>query len=334
MIRIDEWSETFEGGSPEAEIETFRALGADMLRIQEANRRQMGAPHANRTLHAKMVLGIGNALLVVDRALPKDLHETYLVPGAELCADVRFSNASGIPQADSLPDMRGVAIRLRPPAGGVHDLLMTSFPTSHARDARQFVEFAVLASGDKATFPERLVEHFGPDEAQRMIANLKQGIRPSGSFAVERFWSRGAVLWAKRPVRFQLRPDAGTPPAAEPLQDADGLRAEFAKRLAAGPVRFRLAVQRYVDERRTPIEDGAIEWTEESSPPVDVATLVIPQQDIFDSDGIARAADVDAMAFNPWNAPAEFRPLGNLNRARRIVYTMSAERWQTTKPRD
>jgi hypothetical protein len=334
MIHIDDWSETYEGGSPEAEEETFRNLGADMLRIQEANRQAMGAARVSRTLHSKMVIGVDNATLVVDRSMPDDLHDLYFVPGANISASVRFSNASGMPQSDVVPDMRGAAVRLQVPGGGIHDLLMTSFPTSHARNARQFVEFAALASGDKTTFPERLVEHFGGDEAQRMIANLRQGIRSSGSFAVERFWSRGAVLWAGRPVRFQLRPDIGAAAMADgDTGSADALRDEFSYRLKGGPVRFRLALQRYVDAARTPIEDAAVEWTEEWSPPVEVATLVIPQQDVVDAEGRARAAHVDEMAFNPWNAPPEFRPLGNLNRVRKLVYAMSAARWQVPAER-
>jgi catalase len=328
MNNNDDWSETYDGGSPEAEQVIFRALGTDMLRIQEANRQQMGLPHASRTLHAKMVAGIANASLVIDQALPADLSGSYFRAGAEVSVSIRFSNASGIPQPDGVPDMRGVAIKCQVPGGGVHDLLMTNYPTSHARNARQFVDFALLASGDKSTFPARLVEHFGQDEAQRMIANLSQGIRASGSLAAERFWSRGAVLWAGRPVRFQLRPDEGALATAEIHPAADALRDEFAERLANGPVRFRLALQRYVDEQLTPIEDGAVEWTEASSPPIEVATLVIPQQNILDAQGMARSGQVEDMVFNPWNAPDEFRPLGNLNRVRRIVYGMSAERWQ------
>lgn len=94
------------------------------------------------------------------------------------------------------------------------------------------------------------------------------------------------------------------------------------------PVRYRLALQRFVDEDRTPIEDGAVEWREEVSPPVEVATVTIPQQEILSETGRAQAVEVDRIAFNPWNAPPEFRPLGNLNRARRIVYARSAQSWQ------
>ena len=38
----------------------------------------------------------------------------------------------------------------------------------------------------------------------------------------------------------------------------------------------------------------------------------------------AQARIIDATAFNPWNTTDEFRPLGNLNRARKAAYDASA----------
>ena len=51
----------------------------------------------------------------------------------------------------------------------------------------------------------------------------------------------------------------------------------------------------------------------------------------------ARAAAIDALAFNPWNTTDDFRPLGNLNRARKAAYDASAAhrggtRWHTEMP--
>jgi hypothetical protein len=53
-----------------------------------------------------------------------------------------------------------------------------------------------------------------------------------------------------------------------------------------------------------------------------VATLTIPVA------GQSARDRVDALAFSLWHAPAEFRPLGNLNRARHPVHAASARRWQ------
>jgi catalase len=334
MEHEDGWREIFDGGSPEAEREIFLTLAEDMVRVQETNRQKAAAAQPSRTLHAKAVVGVTNAILLLDDTLPTDFRAGPYQPGAALPAIVRLSNASGVAQSDAAPDMRGAALRIGMPEGGVHDLLMTSFPASHARDARQFVAFAVIASGPRETLQARLIEAFGETEARRMAANIGQGVRPCSSFALESFWSRGAVLWGDAPVRFQLRPEPGAaaPAAADPSSDpAEALRAEFSARLRRGPVKFRLALQRFIDEEQTPIEDGTADW-ERTSPRVEIATLIVPQQDLMGDEGQRQAAEVEGFAFNPWNAPAAFRPLGNLNRARAVVYSLSAARWGGLSP--
>ncbi|WP_186308693.1 catalase [Paraburkholderia sp. BCC1885] len=322
------WQEVYDGGSPEAERQIFLDLAEKMLEIQESNRIKAGKDHHDRTLHSKMVVGVAQASLIVDAEIPAPFRVLHFQPGAALPVAVRFSNASAIPQSDAMPDMRGAALKIMLDGGDVHDLLLTSFPVSHARNARQFVDFAMLAQGPRETFLPRLASRFGEAEAARMINNIQQAARPCASFALERFWSRGAILWDTMPVRFELRPMSTA--ASHETIDAgpDALRHEFTARLKSGSVSFRLAVQPFVDEASTPIEDAGIEWREDVSAPVEIATLNIPAQDLDEADAKARAAQIDAMAFNPWNAPAPFRPLGNLNRVRGVVYAASSQRWQ------
>ena len=329
--RSSNWQEIYDGGSPEAEHEIFMSLAQDILKVQELNRQKAGCIHAMRTLHAKIVFGVKDARLVVDRDLPKRFHVAHFLPGASLPTAVRLSNASGIVQSDSVPDMRGAALRVKLPSGLIHDLLMTSFPVSHARNARQFVAFAIIASGDRSQMLSRMAEAFGKEEAARMLGNIGQAVRPSTSLATDRYWSRGAILWgAAGPVRYNMRPTDDSSPASAIQNDGpNNLRTEFEARLQKDDVKFRVALQSFVDEDRTPIEDGATEWTEQISPSVDIATLIIPQQNPRTAKALV-LAQIDEMAFNPWNAPDEFRPLGNLNRARKVIYAASAEKWLTT----
>jgi hypothetical protein len=323
------WREVYDGGSPEAERLGFHQLALAILDIQEKNRQAAGAPHAMRTLHSKIVAGVTHAQLRMDSDLPDRFRVGHFTPGAVLRASIRFSNASGVPKRDDAADMRGIAIKLALPDGKAHDLLMTSYPVSHARNARQFVEFATIASGDPATLKERLTAHFGVDEATRMITAVMKGMRPSKGLQAEGFWSRGALLWGSFPVRLMLRPsiDTSLGQREAPPATADGLRESFAAILREQPVAYRLAIQSFVDEVRTPIEDAAIEWLESAAPPVEVGTLTLPSQDILGEAGLRDMAKVDEMAFNPWNSPALFRPLGNINRARGEVYGASAKAW-------
>ena len=72
-----------------------------------------------------------------------------------------------------------------------------------------------------------------------------------------------------------------------------------------------------------PVEDTSVEWDEEVSKPIPVATLTIGMQDVDSPDGRALAEECEAMAFSPWNALAEHRPLGGINRLRQAVYLAS-----------
>jgi hypothetical protein len=323
-----DWQEHYDGGSAEAERKIFAELAEAMLAVQEGNRRKAAQGRPDRTLHAKTLVGVTEARLVVDQTLPAAFRVMHFQPGATLPVAVRFSNASAIPQPDSAPDMRGVALKIQLDGHEVHDLLMTSYPVSHARNARQFVEFAVIAQGPRETLVERLIAHFGEGEARRMIGNVQHASQRCASLATQRFWSRGAVLWGNTPVRFDLRPAALAEPSASESEEPDFLRTEFANRLASKDLSFRLALQPFVSEQETPIEDASVQWREDISAPIEIATLVISQQVLDSTDGKLQADMVAAMAFNPWNAPAAFRPLGNLNRVRGVVYGRSAARWQ------
>ncbi|MGW2825934.1 peroxidase family protein [Streptomyces sp. NPDC001443] len=340
--------ERYVGGSPEAERLLFERLAADLLRVQLKAKKRSGSATLQRTFHAKAVLGVENARLRFHDDLPAELSSGFARPGAEYPVTVRLSNASGVRQPDPAPDLRGAALRVEVgPDDEIHDLLMTSFPVSHARNAREFVLFAKAMAGADTrlrkafAFFVKLPLSVGWSTATRMRRNVSAGARrPVRSLALETYWSRGAILWGEAgPVRYQLRPAAGASEAPDPSHtDPDYLRRELARRLHRADVVFDMCVQRYVDGRRTPIEDGAVEWREEDAPAVPVATLTIPSQELDTAAARAVGSRVDQLAFNPWNTTGAFRPLGNLNRARKAAYEASSAhrlglRFVTVEPR-
>jgi hypothetical protein len=72
-----------------------------------------------------------------------------------------------------------------------------------------------------------------------------------------------------------------------------------------------------------PVEDASVEWDEQVSKPIPVATLTIGVQDVDSPEGRALAEECEAMAFSSWNALAEHRPMGGINRLRQAVYLAS-----------
>jgi hypothetical protein len=75
-----------------------------------------------------------------------------------------------------------------------------------------------------------------------------------------------------------------------------------------------------VDENRTPIEDGSVDWPVDVAPYVRVGKLVIPQQDTASERGRLVAERIQNLSFDPWHALADHRPLGGMMRARKYAY--------------
>ncbi|HEY5857090.1 MAG TPA: peroxidase family protein [Aldersonia sp.] len=334
-----------------AENEEFEKLALDIMQVQTTARKRCSrgdlAYPLQRALHAKATLAVDNAELrfFSDKDLPADLRVGFARPDAKYRTVVRFSNANSCAQSDHAPDLRGIALRVHVGADKSHDLLATNFPVSHARDARQFVEFAKRTAGgnvSRAFGLLSLVKTFGIRETVRMVCNVSAARRQSvSSVATQTYWSRAAMTWGPAmKVRFLFKPKQDRRRDPKPdRNDPNYLSTEAARRLEHGAIRFDLCIQRYVNETLTPIEDTAIEWTEANAPAVPIATLTLPQTDpdVDTEDAQARADEIDRIAFNPWNTTEDFLPLGNLNRARKAVYDASAAhrdqlRWHTEMP--
>ena len=116
-------------------------------------------------------------------------------------------------------------------------------------------------------------------------------------------------------VRVRLVP-ATSNGTATPGAKADW-GADFSARLKSQPLTWELQLQPFVSEAVTPIEDASVNWP---SPYTTVARLTLPQQDTASAAGTALAAEAEASVFDPWQALAAHRPLGDVQRARKVVY--------------
>jgi hypothetical protein len=107
-----------------------------------------------------------------------------------------------------------------------------------------------------------------------------------------------------------------------PADDPNSLRTRLRARLLAGDVRLGFHVQRRTNPDTMPLDDATVAWSEQASPPVRVATVTLPAQDV---DAPGQAAYGENLAFNPWHALPEHRPVGSLNEVRQVVYKASAD---------
>jgi hypothetical protein len=203
---------------------------------------------------------------------------------------------------------------------------MIRTPSTPFRNATEFVRVVQAADNPLLLVPTLVRVGFGRtlQILRAATASLKV---PVTSMATLRYWTAAPIRWGAYAARVSLVPQASDP------AHASGLREDLAARLKAGPVAFTLAVQLYVDAERNSIEDGSADWSEQDSPFVAVADVVLPQQDVTGEQGERVEAFVESLSFDPWHAPVEFRPLGNIMRARSHAYRLSVlERSSAPEP--
>jgi hypothetical protein len=133
-----------------------------------------------------------------------------------------------------------------------------------------------------------------------------------------RYWSCVPYLCGEgHAVKYSMRPCSNHKTKIPWNPPADWLRQSMGVALAKGGVEFDFLLQAQTDPRRMPIEDSSVEWPERLSPSVAVAKITIPQQKF---DAPEQTVFARKLSFNPWHSIAAHRPLGNQNRARRLIY--------------
>ena len=125
-----------------------------------------------------------------------------------------------------------------------------------------------------------------------------------------------------RYVKYKLEPEEAPPAECKPdYDDPYYLRADLHRRLARGGARFRFMVQLRTGDSM-PLDQATVGWSEKESPPIHVATLILPQQDL---DTRNQSEYGENLAFNIWRTLRAHEPVGSIAEARKVVYRASAK---------
>src|SRR5262249_55432085 len=123
----------------------------------------------------------------------------------------------------------------------------------------------------------------------------------------------------KQKIKFRAKPHPPKDAAVKPHNPSPNfLRETMIEQLALGagaPRQFDFEVQ--VGTPAMQVENSIEEWKEEAAPFTKVATIMIPEQEFA-----TRQRDDfgERLSFTPWHALPQHRPLGAINRIRRVVY--------------
>lgn len=313
-------------------------LIAQMVGLTEKRMKPQGG-RILRAQHAKPTGCVRGVFTVRDDIAAELRHGVFRRPNQSFSAIVRFSNSSETVGPDGVGDARGMAVKLLDVEGTPalpgsdnrsQDFLTVNHPVFPFATPAEYVKFFrirrapavgdLLAVGWLALFHPRHL---------KIIQAIRDKVATSPLDL--KYWS-GSPYWLGAPgttdgraVKYSLEPrHEGTAPPHD-LHDApaDYLSRALGRHLIARDAIFDFRVQLQTNPSTMPIEDTSVEWDETVSKPIPVATLTIGVQDIDSPDGRALAEQCEAMSFSPWNALAEHRPMGGINRLRRAVYLAS-----------
>lgn len=287
--------------------------------IVQARRIRQGQTPARRPVFLKLH-GVAHGRFEVVADLPADL-QAGVFALRSLLAWVRFSSDT-VPTRPDLKTTCGVGIKLFDVPGGklmgegpTQDFILQNHDVFFVDTAEDMCEFtkAGVVQGD---YDPYLASH--PD-TKRILDEMQ---KVELSVLTATYWSvLPYAFGAGRFVKYKLEPEQ-LPDGEPPIDVADYLAGDLARRLRAGAARFRFMVQFQTDPKQMPLDRATVRWSEEESKPVHVATLVLPQQDVT---ALGQTAYGENLSFNPWHTLAEHEPQGSISVARRLVYAASAD---------
>ncbi|MFV1921727.1 MAG: catalase family protein [Methylotenera sp.] len=303
----------------ESEIERAADLAVDIVE-------QLKTSYAARGVHAK-----GHACVKAYVDVNRDIHPqlkygVFATPGQQYKAWIRFSNSSSnMAKADDrVRDARGMAIKLLQVGtnlngGNTQEFIAHNSPAFFVTSVKDYNQF-VQQKGN----PKYFIQGYNPFNWRlRELWQLVTAYAPPPpSPLLTTYFSNTAYKLGPHNIKFKMQSCQSKMSVQSSNDDPDFLRHRLAKELAEDSACMQLSVQLQDPTKQMPIEDTTVLWKESDSPFVPVATILIPEQS-FDTP--RQQVFCENLSFSPWNALAEHRPIGALNRARRFVYKASSD---------
>lgn len=303
----------------------------DMIRRAISGHFHAGKRPARRDAHA-FDNGCVRAIFRVDADLDPQLQHGAFVPGRAYDAWIRFSNGNSERRSQRWPDARGMAIKLMGVKGQkllddekeTQDFILISNPVFFVDDLERY--HATLERFLRGSLFDQYVRALLQLKPKEIWLATKANFHWITNPLFQQYWSMtpyrlGLDAPNKMAVKYSAKPRLGRGRSvlgrlATFLSSGFSLKKEMNDCLAGTEMWFDFYVQRYVDER-TPIEDSKIEWKESVSKLEHVAKIIIPAQDVMSPE---RDWFCENLSFSPWHCLPEHKPLGLVNRVRKVAY--------------
>jgi hypothetical protein len=280
-----------------------------------------------RALHRRQVFSFPASLEVLGQ-LPEHARQgLFATPGVHPTW-VRLSNGGAEIKPDPRPDIRGFALKVFDVTGPAalggeaksQDFTFINQDVFSLPTADEFVGLAISAGKGPGTLLKHLFGRYGVFGTFGFLKSFSATMsKPFTGFATETMNTPVPLACGPYAIKARLVPAQRD---AHPDAKRDWAK-DVRERLAKGPLAWDLELQFFVSEEVTPIENPSVRWPEASAPWLKVARLTAAQQTFESDEARAFAQKTEASTFDPWCALAAHRPLGDIQRARKVTYYAS-----------
>ncbi|MFK8049843.1 MAG: catalase family protein [Halioglobus sp.] len=267
-------------------------------------------------------LGCFKAQFQILGDLEPNLRQGLFRQPATYPAQLRIANATKAD--DTEKDFRGMSIKIHGVEGpalwglaGQQDFILNSYPRLFAANPEDFLSF--IDAGKDGQLWKYFVN---PSHFYSLGVVLKGREKIDNPFGI-RYWSTTPYRFgddSSNAVKYSTRPCSSVTFDSKIQRDENFLTEVMREQLNSGDACFDFMVQFQTDPDLMPIEDASVEWDESLSPFEKVAEIHI------DNTPAAHMTEsCERMTFNPWQSLAAHRPLGGVNRARKLIYAEIGE---------
>lgn len=295
--------------------------------IEKSIREQYTAGNALRDAHPK-AHGCVRAEFHVSKNIPAQFAKGVFIPDQSYQAWIRFSNASNdASSADIDKDARGIAIKLLGVSGEkilesekqatTQDFIMINHPVFFANDAKRYLSFINDVNSHNMIRKLHIPFALGFKGTMNALgARNSQIANP----LYARYWSMVPYQLGlgndRQAVKYSVRACSVTTNNLPKNPSHDFLREALKNTLQQTDACMEFLIQPRTSSQML-VEDSMTEWDEKAAPFYQVATIHIPKQN-FDTPEQNKFCE--NLSFTPWHALPAHKPLGAVNRMRKVIY--------------
>ncbi|MGN2483544.1 catalase family protein [Acinetobacter calcoaceticus] len=295
--------------------------------IEKSIREQYTAGNVLRDAHPK-AHGCVRAEFHVSKNMPAQFAKGVFMPDQSYQAWIRFSNASNdASSADIDKDARGIAIKLLGVAGEkilesekqatTQDFIMINHPVFFANDAKRYLSFMHDVNSHNMIRKLHIPFALGFKGTMNALgARNSQIANP----LYARYWSMVPYQLGlgndRQAVKYSVRACSATANNLPKKPSHDFLREALKSTLQQTDACMEFLIQPRTSSKML-VEDSMTEWDEKAAPFYQVATIHIPKQNF---DTLEQNKFCENLSFTPWHALPAHKPLGAVNRMRKVIY--------------